>query len=224
MHSPLKGQTSMKRLVFRLIAFSFATLGAVSLLALPRNGREATREEYKVYEAVLGLMDHIPKEDPRVSIFNATLNSKCGEDDNPAPLVNGCTFLWMKPDTANSVKALLREEWSDMEDSTWSNFEKSNTASALLHEPISTPWKHKLIGPGDEPSKDWESPDMTIFLSGVGFNQKKTEAVVYVLIFSYMDEVGTAGDYFLFRVDKTGHWKPDGRVNYFTKEKNQSPQ
>jgi hypothetical protein len=214
----------MKRQIFRLIPFLLAMLGAVSLPALPQNEREATREEYRVYEAVLGLMDHMPKEDSRVTIFNITLNSKCGEDANPAPLVNGCTFLWMKPDNANSVKELLRKQWANMEYSTWSDFEESNAASALLHEPISTPWKHKLIGPGDEPSKDWESPDMAIFLSRVGFNQKKTEAVVYVLIFSYMDQVATAGDYFLFRMDKTGHWKPSGRVNYFTQERNQSSQ
>jgi hypothetical protein len=214
----------MKREIFRLMPFLLAMLGAVSLAARPQNQREATLEEYKVYEAVLGLMDHIPKEDPHITIFNITLNSKCGEDANPDPLVNGCTFLWMKPDTANSVRHLLREEWADMENSTWSDFEENNAASALLHEPISTPWKHKLIGPRDAPSKDWESPDMTIFLSRVGFNQKKTEAVVYVLIFSYMDQVATAGDYFLFRRDKAGRWKPNGRINYFTQDKNQSSQ
>src|SRR5208282_2935537 len=141
--------------------------------------------------------DHMPKKDLHVTIYKVTLNSKCGEDAYPSPLSNGCTFLWMKPDTANSVKGLLRGEWADMENSTWSDFEGKNAVSANLHEPISTPWNHKLIGPADEPSKGWESPDLTIFLSRVGFNQKKTEAVVYVLTFSYTGRVATAGDYFL---------------------------
>jgi hypothetical protein len=184
-----------------------------------QNTSEASPDEYRVYEAVFGLMDHIPKEDPHVTLFGLTLNSKCGEDGSSVPLANGCTFLWIKPDSAISVERLLRAEWADMENSTWSDFEAKNAASVRLHEPISTPWKHRLIAPGDEPSKDWDSPDLEIFLSRVGFSQKKTEAVVYVLVFSYMEHVLTAGDYFLFRMDKTGHWKPAGRLNYFTKDK-----
>ncbi len=207
-----------------IAALSIVIFGAISLPVSSQNASEVSSDEYRVYEAVLGLMDHIPKEEPHVTLFSVTLNSKCGEDGFPVPLANGCTFLWIKPDTAITVKRLLRTEWTDMENSTWSDFEEKNAASVRLHEPISTPWKHKLIGPGDEPSKDWESPDLSIFLSRVGFSQKKTEAVVYVLIFSYMNQVSTAGDYFLFRVDKTGHWKPAGRVNYFTKDKDQSSQ
>jgi hypothetical protein len=199
-------------------------LGAISPPVRAQNRRDASPDEYRVYEAVFDLMDHIPKKDPHVTIFNVTLNSKCGEDAYPSPLANGCTFLWMKPDTANSVKRLLREDWADMENSTWSDFEGENAASVNLHEPISTPWKHKLIGAGDEPSKDWESPDLTIFISRVGFNQKKTEAVVYVLVFSYIDQVATAGDYFLLRKDKAGHWETSGRVTYFSKGNDQSQQ
>ncbi len=213
----------MNRLLSRFTALSMVVLAATRLLVWAQDERGAPPDEYRVYEAVLGLMDHIPKEDPHVTIFSVTLNSKCGEDAYPSPLANGCTFLWMKPDTSNSVKRLLRTEWAEMDDSAWSDFEGKNAQSVHLHEPISTPWKHKLIGPGDEPSKDWESPDLTLFLLRVGFNQKKTQAIVYVLTFSYMDQVATAGDYFLFHIDKAGHWKPGGRVTYFTKDKEHSP-
>jgi hypothetical protein len=188
--------------------------GAISP-ALAQKQPDASPDEYRVYEVVFNLIDHIPKKDPHVSIFNVTLNSKCGEDAYPAPLANDCTFLWIKPDTADSVKRRLHEEWAGMENSTWSDFEGKNATSINLHEPISTPWKHKLIGPDYEPSKDWGSPDLAIFLSRVGFNQKRTEAIVYVLMFSYMDQVATTGDYFLFRLDKTGHWETSGRVTYF---------
>ncbi len=208
----------------KLRSFS-AALILITLISIPakaQNQRESSSDENGVYEAVLGLMDHIPIEDPHVTIFGMTLNSKCGEEAYPSPLANGCTFLWMKPDTANSVKKLLHEEWGDFENPTWSDFEAKNAASVRLQEPIATPWKHKLVFPGDGPSKGWESPNLTIFLSRVGFNQKKTEAVVYVLIFSYMNQVETAGDYFLFRIGKTGHWEPNGRVTYFSKGKNES--
>jgi hypothetical protein len=32
-----------------------------------------------------------------------------------------------------------------------------------------------------------------------------------------MDQVDTAGDYFLFRIGKNGRWEPNGRVTYFSK-------
>jgi hypothetical protein len=192
--------------------------GAISP-ALAQQQPVASPDEYPVYEAVFKLMDHIPANDPHVTIFKVTLNSKCGEDAYPAPLVNNCTFLWVKPDTADSVKQLLHEAWAGMETSTWSDFKEKNAESINLHEPIATPWKHKLIGPGDDAPKGWESPDLAIFLSRVRFNKKRTEAIVYVLMFSYIDQVSTAGDYFLFRVDKKGHWETNGRATYFTTDK-----
>ena len=200
-------------------------LVVVALVSTPANGqnqRESSSDEYNVYEAVLGLMDRIPVEDPHVTIFGTTLNSRCGEDAGPIPLANGCSFFWLKPDTANSIKKLLHSEWAHFDNSTWSDFETKNTASVRLQEPIATPWKHKLVFPSDPPSKGWDSPNLAVFLSRVGFNQKKTEAVVYVLTFSYMDQVETAGDYFLFRIGKTGHWEPNGRVTYFSKDKDES--
>ena len=203
----------MNRLFSRVTAFLMIMLGATSLLAQAKG--EASADEYRVYEAVLALMDHIPRQEPHITIFGITLNGKCGEEASPTPLANGCSFLWIKPDTAKTIKGLLRTEWPDIETSTWADFEGKTTASVRLHEPISTPWKHKLVSPGDDASKDWDSPDMTIFLSRVGFNDKKTEAIVYVLIFSYMNEVRTAGDYFRFRREKMGGWEPNGRLNYF---------
>lgn len=93
-----------------------------------------------------------------------------GAEADPAPLANGCTFLWISPNTAVTTKEKLRTECPDMKDSTWADFEARNTVSAQLHEPITTPWKHNLVGESDEPSKDWDSPDLTIFLARVGFN------------------------------------------------------
>ena len=83
----------------------------------PQNLPNADSDEYQVYEAALGLMDHIPKAEPRVTIYDATLNSKCGDDAYPAPLANGCTFLWVSPQTEKDVKILLRDAWPDMDDS-----------------------------------------------------------------------------------------------------------
>lgn len=90
----------------RLAILSIALLGVILLPVWSQNTSEASPDEYRVYEAVFGLMDHIPKEDPHVTLFGLTLNSKCGEDGSSVPLVNGCTFLWIKPDTAITVAFL----------------------------------------------------------------------------------------------------------------------
>lgn len=180
--------------------------------------------ERQIYEAIFDLMDHIPKEEPHVTVFGVTLNSKCGQAAYPAPLFNDCTFLWAKPDTAQTIERLLREELPDLKSDTWSDFVAKNQTSAVLKEPLATPWMHKLIAPGDDASKDWDSPDMTIFLSRVGFSRNQNEAVIYVLVFSYLDNISTAGDYFIFRQTRSGSWEPKGRVTYLEKEKNQSGQ
>src|SRR5512141_2622208 len=96
--------------------------------------REVSPDEYRVYKAVLGLMDPMPKPDLRVTIFNETLNSKCGEAGYPAPLANGCTFLWVKPDDAKSVQKLLRDQWGETESETWESFVEKNAKSFPLQE------------------------------------------------------------------------------------------
>lgn len=203
-------------------ALLVTVLGTISLPCWAQQP-EVSQDEYRVYDAVLGLMDQMPKPDLRVTIFNLTLNGKSGEAAYPV-LANGSTFLWIKPDDAKSVNNLLRDQWGETDSATWADFVEKNAESGHLKEPISTPWKHKLVGPGDEPTKDWQSPDLTLFLSRVGFNRDKTEAVVYVLMFSYIDQLSTEGDYFLFRLSKTAKWEPNGRVTYIRMDKNGSQQ
>ncbi len=96
----------------KIRGFSVALiLGAlISVPANPQNQPKSSSDEYSVYEAVLGLMDRLPVEDPHVTIDGMTLNTKCGKEAYPSPLANGCTFLWIEPDTANSVQKLLHEE------------------------------------------------------------------------------------------------------------------
>jgi hypothetical protein len=69
-------------------------------------------------------------------------------------------------------------------------------------------------------SKEWGAPDMTVFLSRVGFNSKKTEAIVYILAFSYLDRTATTGDYLRFRMGPDKTWTLAGRVSYLIRDDN----
>ena len=197
-----------------LLAALFLITAACSAQEQPAN------EEYRVYEAVLKLMDTIPKEDPHVAIYDRTLTSKCAaEGDNPV-LAKGCTFLWVKPDTDADVERTLRRRFHGLDRSTWKNFKANNASSITLHDPISAPWKHRITGSYTpaEVSAEWASPDMTVYLSRVGFNSRRTEAIVYVLAFSYVGRMATTGDYLRFRLGADKQWTLAGRVSYLVQD------
>jgi hypothetical protein len=183
---------------------------------------EVSVDEYRVYNTVLDNMQ-FPQENVHVLIFNKTLDFSCNESDG-LPLANDCSFLAVPPNTPTQVKELLQSSWPHMEPSTWGDFEKENATSAGLQDSLNTSWKHKLDGTDivDKGGKEWSSPDFELFFSRVGFDSKKTEAMVYVLLFSYVDNVHSAGDYFRFRLNKKGQWEINGRVRYFETDPAQS--
>ena len=210
-------------------------LAVVFVLATPciaSAQEQPANEEYRIYEAVLKLMDTIPKQDPHVAIYEHTLSSQC-EGANPV-VPKGCTFLWVKPDTDEDVERNLRSRFHGLHRSTWKNFKANNASSVTLHDPIAAPWKHRFTGPYASPSTptadapegpapaefsdEWAAPDMTIYLSRVGFDKKKTEALVYVLVFSYVDRAATTGDYLRFRLGADKQWTLAGRVSYLKQD------
>jgi hypothetical protein len=183
---------------------------------------QSSNEEYRVYEAALRLMDATPKADLHVAIYDRTLSEKCDAGADAPVFANGCTFFWVKPDTSDDVEQKLRTRFHGLERSTWKNFKTSNAASIPLHDPLTTPWKHRFMGTSApvDGSKEWGAPDMTVFLSRVGFNSKKTEAIVYILAFSYLDRTATTGDYLRFRMGPDKTWTLAGRVSYLIRDDN----
>jgi hypothetical protein len=202
-------------------------------------------EEYQVYEAALAQLESQPNPELHVAIYERTLSGNCrSRADNPV-LVKGCTFLWIKPQKPEDVEQMLRSHWRHFPKSAWKNFIQQNGTSVALREPIVTPWKHRLVsratasgegrdvstGSGAAPehagqtadNAAWRRPDMMVFLSRVGFNSKHTDAIVYVLVFSYQDQTAVTGDYLRFRreVHKgvPTNWSLAGRVNYFSSAK-----
>ena len=217
-------------------------------IALHAYGSEADDgEEYRVYEAALAALDPAPNADLLVAIYDRTLDGTCGVQGNNPVLVKGCTFLWIKPDTSAEVEHLLRSRWRKFPKSAWKNFLVRNASSVALHEPIRTPWKHRLFGDNsrttggkeqsaaktavrpaaeggnafaDAPAPVPPSADRVIYLSRVGFNSKRTDAILYVLVFSYDNGVAATGDYLRFRAEsgegESRKWVLAGRVNYFS--------
>ena len=204
-----------------------AVLFVLAASCAARGQEQPVDEEYRVYEAVLKLMNTIPKQDPHVAIYERTLTSKCAVNDEIPVFAKGCSFFWVKPDTDEIVEQNLRSRFHGLHRSTWKNFKASNATSITLHDPITAPWKHKFIGPVTpaEFSDEWASPDMTIYFSRVGFDKGKTEALVYVLVFTYLDQDATAlspttGDYLRLRRGADKQWALAGRVSYLKQDQN----
>ena len=200
----------------------------------------AAGEEYRVYEAALAQLDSPPNPKLHVAIYDRTLNGNCDRPTENPVLAKGCTFLWIKPQTPDDVEQMLRLRWRHFPKAAWKTFVRQNASSEHLHEPLVTPWPHRLMG-GEAPraaaasasghagkvdAELWRRPDMAIFLSRVGFNRKQTEAILYVLVFSYVDGPAVSGDYLLFRAQQRAgeekSWALAGRVNYFSGAKDSS--
>jgi len=217
-----KQRSRLRQAMAATFLCAFFCSPAWSAAGIAHAQEQPTTEEYRVYEAALKLMDSTPKADLHVVIYDRTLSETCDAGGENPVLANGCTFFWVKPDTSDDVEQKLRARFHGLERSTWKNFKTSNAASITLHDPLSTPWKHRFTGTSTpvDGSKEWDSPDMTIFLSRVGFNSKKTEAIVYVLAFSYLDRTATTGDYLRFRAGPDKTWILAGRVSYLMRDDN----
>ena len=177
----------------------------------------ASAKEYQVYNAVLALMQ-FPKSDPRIIIVNKTLNTRCGDESGNPVLMNGCG-IWVSPiSTTEDTNQHLRREWPTMAQSTWVSFTTSNSSSGVLQDRLTSSWPHRLVDMSSQSAPDWKNPDGAIFFSRVGFDSEQNEALVYVLFFSYMKQVRTSGNFFLFRVNPGKNWEPAGRFTYMEME------
>ena len=183
---------------------------ATPLRATAQNNTAQSTEETQIYNAVFALMK-VPKAEPKVLISSVTLNSGCGETSGNPVLLNNCG-IFAPPTTADGLETLLRQQTPTLASTTWLSFIHQNARSETLSDQFKTPWPHVVAEVSNSSSSPWKAIDGAIFLSRVGFSTDRTQAVVYVLFFSYMPGVPTSGNFFLFHLDGSGAWQPIGRV------------
>lgn len=175
---------------------------------------DVTATDYNVYDAVLNVV-HFPQDAP-AAIYDKTLNFKCGMDSGNPIYFNGCSGMIMPPDTPKTINQILRQSWPKMEQETWDDFERVNAKSTKLQDHFNTLLKHDVVGEDISRSdiKKQDSHGGTFFFSRVGFNSKRTEAIVFVVLASNTERVPWTGNYFLVRLDESKDWKLSGRVQY----------
>jgi hypothetical protein len=200
------------RLAFQCALFLLLVLAANGP-ARAQGRAEVAQGEYQVYNAVLDLMQ-FPKRDAHIIIADTTLNRRCGGDSGNPVLVNNCG-IWAPPSSAEEIFRLLRDSWPKLGKPTWDDLVSKSSTSSTLQDKLTTPWAHRLVDVAHGAAEEgWKTPDGAVFLSRVGLSGDSKEAIVYVLFFSYMDSVPTAGDFFIFRRDTPKSWSPVGRITY----------
>lgn len=180
-------------------------------LAIPfSSGAQQPRTDpaYAVYNAIFANMQ-FPKPDPLILIIATTQSSQCGDRGTSMVLINGCG-IWGPPQTPEAVHDVLRKAWPQLSDSTWKSFIEANQTQSPLQNSVNPPWRHDFINFSDKKQSP-EKPDGVVLLSSVGFNSDKSQALVYVLFLSYMQEATTSGNLFLVRRTSPGAWVIDGR-------------
>jgi hypothetical protein len=221
----VSGSERLRSLVPRLLCCLalFAALEKIAIAQTPAEAPEVSADEYRVYQAILDNMQ-FPMDDVHVVIFNRTLKFGCGDYSSGVPLGNNCSFMTLGASTPADVTRVLKSGWGRLPDSMWNDFVRANSATANVQDSFKTSWKHRIDGQGVEKPKDkeWDSSNFTFFFSSVGFDAEKTQAMVFVLLFSYTDGVRTSGDYFRLRLNKKNEWEINGRVRYFEKQPDQS--
>jgi hypothetical protein len=196
-------------------------IGAISL-ASAQQAKDASlvpSDEYPVYNAVLANIQFSrikPEKEVLALIVDDTLSLECGAESKNPILLNMCSPMLFPPTTPEDIRALLKDNFK-FEKETWDDFLKKNAKIWRLQDQFVTSWKHGLTGSGIDPkspsSPQWDSADCAFYLSRVGFNEEKTEAIVFVFFSSYMDRAPSSGDYFLLRQNKAAGWQIKGRAN-----------
>lgn len=167
--------------------------------------------DFQIYNGVLALMQ-FPKQDPRIIIADTTLNSGCGEGSGNPVLLNGCGII--AASAVAEVGTLVTKSLPQLSPTTWQDLFAQSTSSTKLHDAFQSPWPHAVVDISAPRSDPWKSPDGAILFSRIGWNKEHTQALVYVLFFSYIKGLPTSGNFFLFPVNSGSQWEPTGRVTY----------
>jgi hypothetical protein len=182
-------------------------------------------DDYAVYNAVLGDIQFSrlkPENQIHALIASDTLNLTCGEQSQNPIMLDNCSPMLVPPTTKDNLHTMLAAEFQ-FRDATWSDLLSQNAKSWRLQDQFKTKWAHGLTGTGVDSAllsaPEWKNPDCAFYLSRVGFDEAKKEALVFVFFSSYLDRAPSSGDYFLLRRREDAKWRIDGRMNYFNTAK-----
>ncbi len=183
-------------------------LGVIFLLSCCSFAQETklSADEYAVMAAMLdGFHEAGRASHPIVADYTSTFD--CSSICNGMK-IGGCNGLAGNDETPKQRLTIVKRDVPDRDQTTISDFEKKNRHCSKIAEDIPSRFEFHLFG-NDHTQKlpdGWKHADFFYF-SRVGFNAKRTQALINVSFMSGADRSSSGGKYFLLR-NENGKWIP----------------
>jgi hypothetical protein len=176
-----------------------------------KTGRpEVPAEETAVYAAVIAQLA-ANGDAKRPLISNTTSTFVCGTSCN-GMLVGKCSGMRQESKRPEQAVDALKARWPSLKKVTEADFETKNASCSRIAGPLPMERPHHLFSRTAAPPlpAGWEHPDY-LYFSRVGFDGKKSQALVYVAVASGTDATRSGGTYVL--ADRDGEkWKVERKT------------
>jgi hypothetical protein len=173
-------------------------------------------EETAVYAAVIVQLA-ANGDVSKALISDTTSTFECGTSCN-GMLEGKCSGMRQENQTPEQAVDALKEKWGSLKKETEADFEAKNASCARITGPLPMERPNFLFSQTKAPPlpAGWEHPDM-LYFSRVGFDGKKSQALVYVAVFSGTDATRSGGTYVLAKREGE-KWKVERKMKVWEME------
>jgi hypothetical protein len=197
----------MKRsLLITALFVSIATISSAKVPDSPQPPPGLADLEFQVI-AVAVTQLYTTKTTKWFYISNRTTTFEC---DPPAPTgldINGSGGMRTKNQGPRDVFNELASNLSGLTPELFMDFYSKTQSTTVVEKTLPINIKQAIWGPTSTTDlpKEWGNPDFSIYHSRVGFNDTKTQALVYVASTSWVDVSKSGGEYVLLTL-KNSKW------------------
>jgi hypothetical protein len=167
---------------------------------------KASSDELVVYAAILDSLSQL-NANSHILIADKTSTFMCGESAGNGLSIAGCNGLRNSNETPSDRMAIVKRDLPELQKDTLGEFLNANQQYVSITHKISSSANYYLFNDPEKP-KDWKY-SFLVYLSRVGFNRERTEALVNIGIFSYADSSLSEGHYVVLR-KTAGKWTLGG--------------
>jgi hypothetical protein len=178
------------------VIFSITTISTAQVSEPARPPASLTEEELTVI-AVAVAQIYSTKTTKWFYISNLTTTFECDPPAKTGLDINGSGGMRTKTQNPKDVFKELTSKLKGLTPELFTDFYAKTQSSTVVDKALPINIKQAIWGPTSKTSlpNEWGTPDFAIYHSRVGFNDKKTKALVYVASTSWVDLSKSGGEY-----------------------------
>ena len=158
--------------------------------------KTASSDELAVYAAILDSLSQL-NPNSHFLIADKTSTFTCGESTGNGLSIAGCNGLRNSNETPSDRMVIVARDLPELQKEMLGEFLNANQQYVSITHKIPSSANYYLFNDREKP-KDWKY-SFLVYLSRVGFNRERTEALLNVGIFSYADSNLSEGHYVVLR-------------------------